>query len=125
MHHLKAGGYLLLAALAALPCLQVVAICTLQVQAWVWVCEVFRPSPWIFVVSAAYGPVLMALTAWYWLWRGLRWIFRDEGPLPTFRAVLAILWLPITLVPTVLIACAAACVLCMVGAWKEVNSVPG
>ena len=88
---------------------------SLQFKAWMYCVELFRPHVLGFVLSAAYFPLLLALTAWYWVWRFMRWIFEDEGPLPRFRLLLFGLWLPCTTIPLLLVFCFCA----WIGCWSK------
>lgn len=97
---MKLVFYWLVALLCCLLLFKTPVLLLWQVQAWAWCMELAAPSVVLIICSAAYCVVLAVLTVWYWWWRGLRWIFGDEGPLPRFRALLLVLWLPVTLVPT-------------------------
>ena len=77
----------------------------LQVRMWMYAVEAV--GTWGLILSFYYFPILLVLTAWYWAWRGIRFMGYDEGPLPRFMALLLALWLPVTLLPVAMLAVTA------------------
>lgn len=75
----------------------------LQLQAWMFVVDLPKPNPVLLFGSFYYWPCLIILTGWYWVWRFMRWIFDDEGPLPRFFKLLVVLWAPAWLIPSILL----------------------
>lgn len=72
-----------------------------QITAWMFVVDMCKPNPALLFGSLFYWPVLFALTGWYWVWRFMRWIFDDEGPLPRFYKLLQFLWAPAWIIPSI------------------------
>lgn len=72
-----------------------------QLQVWMFVVDIVKPNPVLLFGSFYYWPCLIILTGWYWVWRFMRWIFDDEGPLPRFFKLLVVLWAPAWIIPSI------------------------
>lgn len=118
MTKLKIVGLFALGVVLLIPAYHVLDLVFYQTMAWAWVCDLFKPNIFPLVVSAAYWIILLPLTGWYWLWRFFRWIFVDEGPLPKFRNLLLVLWLPVYLIPCVVLLSIMGWLGCWIAAYK-------
>ena len=98
---LKSAAWFIAGLLLVVPATHVPQLIDIQISVWMWVVDLLRPNPILLVGSFYYWPVLFLLTGWYWIWRFMRWVFDDEGPLPRFFWTLTVLWAPVWIIPTV------------------------
>ena len=87
-----------------------------QMSLWMFCVDIIKPNPTLLFASIYYWPVLLVLTGWYWIWRFMRWIFDDEGPLPRFRLLLFIMWAPVYVIPTIILISGLGWLGCLVKA---------
>ena len=103
MKHVKSFAWFIAGLLLVVPATHVPQLIDIQIGVWMWVVDLARPNPLLLFGSFYYWPVLFVLTGWYWIWRFMRWVFDDEGPLPRFFWTLVVLWSPVWIIPTVTI----------------------
>ena len=89
-----------------------------QLTVWMFVVDMIKPNPALLFGSLFYWPVLIALTGWYWVWRAVRWVFGDEGPLPRFFKLLGIMWAPVYVIPGIVIISLLGWLICFYKAYE-------
>ena len=103
MKHLKSAAWFVAGLLLVVPATHVPQLIDFQIGVWMWVVNLGRPNPALLFGSLFYWPALIILTGWYWIWRFMRWVFDDEGPLPKFFWSLVVLWAPVWIIPALTI----------------------
>lgn len=119
MKHLKSWLWLIMGLVMFAPLVNIPWMLNTQLSLWMFIVDLAKPSPVLLIASVFYWPVLLGLTVWYWVWRFMRWIFEDEGPLPKFWRLLLLMWLPVTAIPTILLVCWFGWIIC----WYQAYAV--